>query len=73
MQAIVVEELGGPEQLRIAERPTPEPGPGQIRVDIAVAGVNFMDTGARRLGAVERRAAATPCGCSTDVPVWEPR
>ncbi|MEU0603308.1 quinone oxidoreductase [Streptomyces sp. NPDC006393] len=51
MQAIVVEELGGPDQLRIAEQPTPEPGPGQIRVDIAVAGVNFMDTGARRLGA----------------------
>ncbi|MEV5775085.1 quinone oxidoreductase [Streptomyces antimycoticus] len=51
MQAIVVEELGGPDQLRITQQPTPEPGPGQIRVDIAVAGVNFMDTGARRLGA----------------------
>ncbi|WP_349306569.1 quinone oxidoreductase family protein [Streptomyces malaysiensis] len=51
MQAIVVEELGGPEQLRFTDRPVPEPGPGQIRVDIAAAGVNFMDTGARRLGA----------------------
>ncbi|MFJ9033911.1 quinone oxidoreductase family protein [Streptomyces sp. NPDC102274] len=51
MRAIVVEELGGPERLRIAERPSPEPGPGEILVDIAAAGVNFMDTGARRLGA----------------------
>lgn len=50
MRAIVVEQLGGPEELRIAERPTPQPGPGEIRVDISAAGVNFMDTGARRLG-----------------------
>jgi NADPH2:quinone reductase len=51
MQAIVVEELGGPEQLRITDQPTPEPGPGEIRVDITAAGVNFMDTGSRRFGA----------------------
>ncbi|MEB8338240.1 quinone oxidoreductase family protein [Streptomyces endophyticus] len=50
MQAIVVEELGGPDRLRFTGRPVPEPGPGQIRVDIAVAGVNFMDTGSRRFG-----------------------
>lgn len=51
MRAIVVEELGGPEQLHVSELLTPEPGPGEIRVDITAAGVNFMDTGARRLGA----------------------
>ncbi len=50
MKAIVVEELGGPEVLRLRERPAPVPQPGQILVDIAVAGVNFMDTGARRPG-----------------------
>ncbi|HEY0449250.1 quinone oxidoreductase, partial [Actinophytocola sp.] len=50
MQAIVMEQLGGPEELRIAERPTPLPGPGEIRVDLGAAGVNFMDTGTRRLG-----------------------
>jgi len=48
MQAIVVEQLGGPEELRVAERPTPQPGPGEIRVEVSVAGVNFMDTGVRR-------------------------
>ncbi|MEV0039168.1 quinone oxidoreductase [Streptomyces sp. NPDC050804] len=50
MRAIVVEELGGPEVLRPAERPSPVPGAGEIRVDITVAGVNFMDTGSRRFG-----------------------
>ncbi|WP_206700207.1 alcohol dehydrogenase catalytic domain-containing protein [Actinomadura sp. RB99] len=50
MQAIVVEQLGGPEELRIAERPDPHPGPGEISVRVSAAGVNFMDTGARRLG-----------------------
>ncbi|MGK8491579.1 quinone oxidoreductase family protein [Nocardia asiatica] len=50
MRAIVVEQLGGPEVLRVLERPTRQPGPGEIRVDVAAAGVNFMDTGARRLG-----------------------
>jgi NADPH2:quinone reductase len=50
MQAIVVERLGGPEELRVAERPVPEPGPDEIRVDIGAAGVDFMDTGVRRLG-----------------------
>jgi NADPH:quinone reductase-like Zn-dependent oxidoreductase len=60
MQAILVETLGGPEQLVVRELPTPEPGPGQIRVDVTAAGVNFMDTGARRLGAATGRLPFTP-------------
>jgi NADPH:quinone reductase len=43
MQAIVVEETGGPEVLRLRERPTPEPGPGEVLVDVAACGVNFID------------------------------
>ncbi|HUZ23634.1 MAG TPA: quinone oxidoreductase [Streptosporangiaceae bacterium] len=43
MRAVVVEEHGGPEVLRSAERPAPSPGPGQLLVDVAAAGVNFMD------------------------------
>jgi len=50
MKAIRIEKPGGPEQLRVADLPEPEPGPGEIRVDIAAAGVNFMDTGTRRFG-----------------------
>src|SRR5690242_8077028 len=33
---------------RVAELPVPEPGPGQIAVDVARAGVNFIDVMARR-------------------------
>ena len=43
MRAIVVRRTGGPEVLEAAEVPDPQPGPGQLLVDIAVAGVNFMD------------------------------
>lgn len=43
VQAIVVERAGGPEVLELQERPTPELGPGQVRVDVAAAGVNFID------------------------------
>jgi NADPH:quinone reductase len=51
MRAIVITELGGPEVLRLREQPAPVPGPGEILVDVSAAGVNFMDTGVRRLGA----------------------
>jgi NADPH:quinone reductase len=60
MQVIVVERLGGPEELVIAERPAPQPGAGEIRVDVTVAGVNFMDTGARRLGPAVGSAPFVP-------------
>ncbi|MGY0021448.1 quinone oxidoreductase family protein [Streptomyces sp. YJ-C3] len=47
MRAVVLNELGGPEVLRLREWPDPEPGPGELVVDIEFAGVNFMDTGTR--------------------------
>jgi NADPH2:quinone reductase len=43
MRAIVVNELGGPEVLTLEERPDPEPGPGDLVVDVAAGGVNFID------------------------------
>ncbi len=43
MRAIVVRQTGGPEVLEAAEVPDPQPGPGQLLVDVAAAGVNFMD------------------------------
>lgn len=43
MHAIRVHEFGGPEALRYEEIPVPEPGPGQARVKIEAAGVNFID------------------------------
>ena len=43
MRAVVVAEYGGPEVLRVRDRERPEPGPGQLLVDLAAAGVNYMD------------------------------
>lgn len=43
MKAIQVHELGGPEALQYDEVATPEPGPGEARVKVGAAGVNFID------------------------------
>src|SRR5262245_49882243 len=41
--AIVVRETGGPEVLGLEACALPEPGPGQVRVAVHAAGVNFID------------------------------
>ena len=43
MRAAIVRRHGGPEAIEVAELPDPEPGPGQLLVDVAAAGVNFVD------------------------------
>jgi NADPH:quinone reductase len=43
MRAIQVQQYGGPEALIPVELATPEPGPGQVRVDLAATGVNFVE------------------------------
>jgi NADPH2:quinone reductase len=48
MQVVEVTRLGGPEVLEPAERPDPEPGPGQVVVRIRAANVNPTDLGARQ-------------------------
>ena len=48
MKAIVMNGTGGREMLEHVERPDPVTGPGQALVDIAFAGVNFMDIGVRQ-------------------------
>ncbi|MGY0060415.1 quinone oxidoreductase family protein [Streptomyces sp. LZ34] len=50
MRAIVVEELGGPEALRLTQVEDVSPGPGEVTVDVAYAGVNFADIKARGEG-----------------------
>jgi NADPH2:quinone reductase len=44
MHAIVARQSGGPEVLQLAEVDRPVPGPGQLLVRVAAAGVNFIDT-----------------------------
>ncbi|MBS7544885.1 quinone oxidoreductase family protein [Ancylobacter oerskovii] len=48
MKAIVMTRAGGPEVLEGVDAPEPTPGAGHVLVEIAAAGVNFMDTGVRR-------------------------
>ena len=43
MKAIQVQALGGPEVMQLVEIPTPTPGPGEVLVKLAAAGVNFSD------------------------------
>jgi NADPH2:quinone reductase len=43
MRAIRVRETGGPEVLRLETMDAPEPGPGEARVRVEFAGVNFID------------------------------
>ncbi|MFI6578042.1 quinone oxidoreductase family protein [Nocardiopsis sp. NPDC050513] len=43
MRAIVIEEHGGPEVLRLTETDDPRPGPGEVLVDVTARGVNFID------------------------------
>ena len=48
MRGVVYSHTGGPEVLRLVERPVPEPGPGEVRVKMQVSGVNPTDWKARR-------------------------
>lgn len=47
MKAVVLTETGGPEVLRVQERPDPAVGPGEVRIAVRAAGINFADTMAR--------------------------
>ena len=49
MRAVVITEPGGPEVLRWEEVPDPEPGDGDVLIDVAAAGVNRADL-LQRLG-----------------------
>ncbi len=59
MRAIVVNELGGPEVMALGERPDPVPAPGQVVVQVAAAGVNFIDI-YRRSGVYQQPVPYVP-------------
>ncbi|MEU7599141.1 alcohol dehydrogenase catalytic domain-containing protein, partial [Streptomyces sp. NPDC039022] len=50
MHAIRMDRHGGPEVMTWTALPDPAPGQGEVLVRLAVAGVNFMDVGARTAG-----------------------
>jgi NADPH:quinone reductase-like Zn-dependent oxidoreductase len=43
MKAAVLAEFGGPEVIEITQEPDPEPGPGQVVVDVKACGLNHLD------------------------------
>ena len=47
MRAIEMTEFGGPEVLRLVERPVPEPAAGEVLIRVTRAGLNFADTHTR--------------------------
>ena len=47
MRAVVITKHGPPSVLAVQERPDPTIGPGEVRIDVAAAGVNFADVMAR--------------------------
>jgi synaptic vesicle membrane protein VAT-1 len=59
MRAVVLTRQGGPEVLRVEERPDPPLGPGGVRVAVRAAGINFADLMAR--SGMYPDAPAPPC------------
>jgi NADPH:quinone reductase-like Zn-dependent oxidoreductase len=59
MRAVVLTGHGSYDRLQVGERPDPEPGPGQVRIDVRAAGVNFADHMARQ--GVYPDAPKPPC------------
>ena len=64
MQAIEISGPGGPEVLRLAERPVPEPGTGEVLVRVAAAGVNRPDV-------LQRMGVYPPPPGASDIPGLE--
>src|ERR687892_270743 len=44
MRAVQIEEFGGPEVLQVVDVPKPEPGEGELLIEVSRAGMNFADT-----------------------------
>jgi NADPH:quinone reductase-like Zn-dependent oxidoreductase len=59
MRAVVITKHGGPGVLEVQEQADPEIGPGEVRVDVAAAGINFADVMARM--GLYQDAPKTPC------------
>ncbi|WP_205960683.1 NAD(P)H-quinone oxidoreductase [Ramlibacter rhizophilus] len=59
MRCVQVEGPGGPEVLRLAEMPLPEPGPGEVRLKVQAVGMNRADI-AQRAGTYPPPPGANP-------------
>ncbi len=64
MCAIEIAAPGGPEQLRLTSRSTPKPGPGEVLIKVAAAGVNRPDV-------LQRMGVYPPPPGASDIPGLE--
>lgn len=64
MTVIEITEPGGPEKLAPASRPIPQPAPGEVLIQIAVAGVNRPDC-------LQRQGGYPPPPGASDIPGLE--
>ena len=48
MKAVVIREHGSFDKLLIEDIPAPEPGPGEVRVNVKASALNHLDTWVRR-------------------------
>jgi NADPH:quinone reductase-like Zn-dependent oxidoreductase len=66
-RAVIYETFGGPEVLELREVPEPHAGPGEVRVRVAVTGLNPMDWSlAARPEVAERYGITVPSGFGYD-------
>ena len=64
MTVIEIASPGGPEALRVASRPMPVPGPGEVLVAVAAAGINRPDI-------MQRKGQYPPPPGASDIPGLE--
>ena len=64
MTCIEITEAGGPEVLRAVTRPVPRPGPGEVLVKVAEAGINRPDI-------LQRQGGYPPPPGASDIPGLE--
>ena len=64
MRAIEIPEPGGPDALKLCERPMPEPGPQEVLIKVVAAGVNRPD-------AMQREGHYPPPPGASDIPGLE--
>ncbi|MCL6564515.1 MAG: alcohol dehydrogenase catalytic domain-containing protein, partial [Firmicutes bacterium] len=50
MRAMVIPAFGGPEQFQERDLPIPEPGPGEVVVEVWASGTNPVDAKIRQAG-----------------------
>ncbi len=65
MRQVWITRAGDPEVLQVREAPDPEPGPGELRIRVEAAGINFADI-MGRLG-IYPDLPKIPCVCGYEV------